>query len=133
MFDTLIGLALNLGQRVLPQAVQFAKTTSAIPPGRMRETDEVKGPKCPLPAEPGVYRHIDRASGEVRYVGQTNNLRQRQQQHARAGKLDTASEYIQYGVAKPGATKDQLCGTERTHIGRHEPSGNTTQGGNGRR
>lgn len=41
----------------------------------------------PHPAKPGVYRHIDKESGNVEYVGQTNNLRKRQQEHVRTGTL----------------------------------------------
>lgn len=52
---------------------------SAIPLGRMKKTDQVKGSECPIPNSPGIYRHIDKGTGEVDYVGQTENLRVRQQ------------------------------------------------------
>jgi hypothetical protein len=106
---------------------------SALGRGRMNETDQIRGPDSPLPNEPGVYRHINKSTGEVEYVGQTNDLRVRQQQHASNGKLDTEKQYIQYGKAKSTASKDDLCQTEVDHITRHKPSGNTTKGGNGRR
>jgi hypothetical protein len=65
------------------------------------------------------------------YVGQSNDLRVRQQQHARTGQLDTTKHVVQYTVARPDATKDDLCRTEQCHIARHSPSGNKTKGGNG--
>lgn len=42
---------------------------SAIRPGRMRKTDEVKGPNCPIPSSPGVCRHVYKRTGEVHHVG----------------------------------------------------------------
>lgn len=129
---TLIGLVQNLDKTGMRQAVKYAAKSSALPPGRMCETDQTQGRKSPLPAKPGLYRHIDKDSGKVLYVGQTDNLRKRQQEHVRGGRL-TSKQYVQYAVAKPMATKDGLCDTEKAHIGRHKPSGNTTKGGNGRR
>lgn len=130
LFDSL----LNAGKAVLEQAEKNAeKQKSAISQGRMKQTDKVKGNQSPLPTKPGVYRHVNNETGEIDYVGQTNNLRKRQQEHARAGKLDTNKQSIQFATAKPDATKDQLCETEKAHIAKHNPSGNTTKGGNGRR
>lgn len=108
-------------------------TGSAIPSGRMRETDKIKGKDSTIPNKPGEYRHINKNTGEVEYVGQTNDLRKRQQEHARNGKLDTNEQKVAYSVAKPDATKDDLLKTEKDHIKRHNPSGNTYEGGNGRR
>jgi hypothetical protein len=106
---------------------------SALPPGRMPRTDVIKGSNSPIPAAPGAYRHINKETGAIEYVGQSDNLRVRQQQHARDGKLDTEKQFVQYGKARPDATKDDLCNTERKHIATHSPSGNKTKGGNGRR
>jgi len=106
---------------------------SAIPPGRMKESDEIKGKNCSIPEKPGEYRHINRNTGEIEYVGQTDNLRKRQQEHARNGKLNTENQYVAYKEAKANATKDDLLNTEKDHIKRHNPSGNKTEGGNGRR
>jgi hypothetical protein len=99
----------------------------------MQKTDVIKGHECRIPREPGAYRHIDKETKTVVYVGQSNDLRVRQQQHARAGRLDTARHVVQYAVARPDATKDDLCRTEQCHIARHNPTGNKTKGGNGRR
>lgn len=106
---------------------------SAIPPGRMRETDIIKGKDCSIPSEPGIYRHINKDSGEIDYIGQTDNLRKRQQEHARSGKLNTEKQKVAYSISKTNATKDDLLKTEKDQIRRHNPSRNTTKGGNGRR
>lgn len=58
---------------------------SAIPPGRMKVTDVIKGQKCPMPHKPGVYRHIDKNTETVLYAGQTNDLHRRQLEHLRNG------------------------------------------------
>lgn len=109
------------------------KKSSVIGRGRMKETDKVKGEESPLPKKPGIYRHVDKKSGEIYYVGQTNDLRKRQQEHVRNGKLNTDKQYVQYKEAKPDATKDDLLKTEKEHIKRHNPSGNAYEGGNGRK
>ncbi|RFP15125.1 hypothetical protein D0T25_18480 [Duganella sp. BJB488] len=106
---------------------------SAVGPGRMRQTDVIKGPGSPLPSAPGIYRHTNKETKAVEYVGQTNDLRKRQQEHQRSGKLDPGRQNVQFSVARPGADKAALCATEVNHIARHNPSGNSTKGGNGRR
>ncbi|HOE91388.1 MAG TPA: GIY-YIG nuclease family protein [Candidatus Cloacimonadota bacterium] len=115
------------------QTKQSTSHVSALPPGRMKETDTIKGKDCEIPNTPGAYRHINKETGEVDYVGQTDNLRKRQQEHERNGKLDTKSQTVACKEAKADASKDDLCNTERDHIKRHNPSGNKTKGGNGRR
>ena len=97
------------------------KHESAIKSGRMKQTDQVTGSNSNIPKEPGVYRHVNKQNGAVEYVGQTDDLRVRQQQHARDGKLDTSKQDIHYSVAKDGATKDDLCNTEKEHIKRKKP------------
>lgn len=138
LFDTLS----SIGKTIMKNAQNMDKEGyirrdtvkgSAISQGRMRETDVIKGKKCNIPREPGIYRHINKDSGRVEYAGQTNDLRKRQQEHAREGKLDTRTQKVAYSVAKPNVAKDDLLKTEKDHIKRHKPSGNTYAGGNGRR
>lgn len=133
MFDFLSDLAKGMVKKAEQEADRRSSSESALPSGRMRETDKIKGGDSPLPHSPGIYRHINKETGDVDYVGQTDDLRRRQQEHARSGKLETDKQYVQYGVAKSSASKDDLCKTEVDHIARHKPSGNTTKGGNGRR
>src|SRR4051794_9164485 len=67
---------------------------SALSPGRMRETDVIKGKNSTIPKEPGMYRHRNKETGEIEYVGQTNDLRKRQQEHARNGKYNPETQYV---------------------------------------
>lgn len=112
---------------------QVEKQSSAIGSGRMKETDRIKGEDSPIPNKPGIYRYVNKEPGNINYVGQTDDLRKRQQEHVRNGKLDPDEQYVQYKEAKPDSTKDDLLRTEKDHIKRHGPSGNTYKGGNGRR
>lgn len=128
-----MGLFDSLKKAVSEKAEEMQeKQQSALARGRMRETDSVKG-DSPLPHKPGVYQHVNKKTGEVEYVGQTNDLRKRQQEHAREGKLDTEKQKVRYAASRDDANKDDLLKTEVDHIARHKPSGNTTKGGNGRR
>lgn len=102
---------------------------SPIGPGRMKHADS----HTDLPREPGIYRHVDRATGQVNYVGQTGDLRQRTYQHTYGGKFDPSTQRVEYSVARPDASRDALCQGEVRHIAKHQPPGNSTQGGNGRR
>jgi len=106
---------------------------SALKRGRMRESSCVKGKECQIPNEPGIYRFINREMRTIDYIGQTSYLRRRLQWHVSKGTLDLNTHKIQYGMAKPGATPDDLCTTEIEHIGRHNPQQNKYKGGNGRR
>ena len=129
-FDFLGDVAKGMMDKAEKEA---SRRQSSIPSGRMKETDQIKGQNSSIPNTPGMYRHRNKETNEVEYVGQTNDLRTRTQQHARDGKLDTNKQYVQYAEAKSGSSKDDLCQTEVDHIARHKPSGNTTKGGNGRR
>ncbi len=106
---------------------------SAISSGRMNQTDTIKGKNCKVPKAAGEYRHINKVTGIIEYIGQTDNLRKRQQEHARNGKLNLETQKVAYKVAKPTATKEDLLSTEKNHIAKYKPSGNKTVGGNGRR
>jgi len=129
-FDFLGDVAKGMVDKAEKEA---SRRQSSLPPGRMKETDQVKGAESPPPHSPGMYRHRNKETDEIEYFGQTDDLRTRQQQHARDGKLDTNRHYVQYAEAREGSNKEQLCQTEVDHIARHKPSGNTTKGGNGRR
>lgn len=133
LFDFFKNAVIDAAERSQKNAGKGSSGESSLPSGRMRETDKIKGKDSPLPDSPGVYRHRNKETREVDYVGQTDNLRKRTQEHARTGKLDTEKQYVQYGESKSGSSKDNLCKTEKDHIARHKPSGNKTKGGNGRR
>lgn len=137
-FDFLGKVASNVQRQSEQNSRSFDNTEerltgSALSPGRMRQTDVVKGKNSPLPKEPGLYRHRNKTSNEIDYVGQTNNIRKRQQEHTRNSKLNTDTHYVQYGRCRDGSSKDTMLQTEKNHIKRHKPPGNSTGGGNGRR
>ncbi len=103
----------------------------SLPAGRMKKTDIIVGPDSPIPNEPGIYRHIDKITNLIVYIGQSLNVRTRQQQHARSGKLDPDKHWVIYTTLKT-LSKVALRMIEKEHIKRHNPSGNTCKGGNGR-
>lgn len=123
----------GLQKRVAAQQKSIEKRQSATAPGRMKETDKIKGSDAKIPTKPGIYRHKNKDDGKTTYIGQTDNLRKRQQEHERNGKLDTSKQIVAYKEAKPTANKDLLLKKEKEHIKRHKPDGNSTEGGNGRR
>lgn len=105
---------------------------AALKPGRMKVARSVKGKDSQIPHSRGLYRHIDEATGEIDYIGQTDDLRARNQQHVLTGKLDLSGQRVEYSVADDSATKDQLRDDEAKHIAKHHPSGNKTSGREGR-
>jgi hypothetical protein len=105
----------------------------SAPPGRMEKTDVIRGPECRIPRGPSAYRHIDKQTKEILYVGQSNDLRVRQQQHARAGRLDTTKHDVQkhrLGKMQPRTTCAGPSGA--TLLGTSRPA-TKRRGGNGRR
>lgn len=102
-----------------------------LPVGRMKKTDIIIGPDSPIPNEPGIYRHIDKITRLIIYVGQSLNVRARQQQHARNGKLDPEKHWVVFTTLK-NLSKAALRIIEKEHIKRHDPPGNSCKGGNGR-
>ena len=106
---------------------------SVIGLGLMRETDRVRGADCDTPNAPRVYRIRDKDTEKIVYIGQTGDVRTRLQQHERSGRFDPETQKASYGIARDGASAQELCDTEKLHIARHRPSGNKTADGNGRR
>jgi len=133
IWDSLKSALSSRVEKAMEQQKRSEGKGSCLSSGRMKETDKIKGKDSPLPKEPGMYRHRDKETGSVDYVGTTTDLRKRQQEHERNGKLDTEKQYVQYKTSRSGANQDDLYNTEKSHIARHNPSGNTTVGGNGRR
>ena len=104
------------------------KLGGALSSGRRRETDDL----ARLPREPGLYRHVNKETGATDYIGHSQDLRRRNQEHERLGKLDLDTQFIRYGVAKLDATAKQRQETEKAHISRLPPSGDKAKGGDGR-
>lgn len=55
-------------------------------PGRPSKYNPSSGSGCKPPSKPGEYRIRD-DEGNIVYVGETNNLNRRMQEHIRSGKL----------------------------------------------
>lgn len=102
-----------------------------LPRGRMKKTDKVKGPNCIIPDAPGIYRHINKATKAIEYIGQSLKVRTRQQQHLRNGRLNPQTHWIEY-TTLTSLSKKALRAIEKAHIKKHKPSKNICAGGNGR-
>jgi len=120
---------MNLWQWLGLEKASRSESSSAIAPGRMRVS---RSPRS-IPREPGVYRHVNKRTGSVLYIGQTCNLARRQREHAAAGRLNFTTHEIWYGVARKGANVNDRCTTEKRQIKKWQPSRNKSSGGNGRR
>lgn len=83
-----------------------------------------------LPHSAGEYRHRD-AAGNITYIGETNDIRRRSQQHLRSGKLQ--EDYsIEYKVADGRSTSRTRREHEQEKIKQHSPILNKSIGGEGR-
>ena len=97
-------------------------------PGRPTKYNPVTGAgRCP-PAKPGEYRLRD-GSGNIAYVGETNNIARRMGEHIRSGKLSCT---IEYKVADGRSTSCTRREHERMKIEQHNPPLNKSIGGEGR-
>ena len=98
---------------------------SALCSGRMK----VAKKPSHVPKSTGVY-HIQTSGGNVKYVGVSNNLQRRLQQHIAGDKFKKNNTFV-YGKAKPNISAKTLGRTEKQHIAKHKPYLNKTKGGNG--
>lgn len=85
------------------------------------------------PKSPGSYRIVDNESREILYIGVTNNLYNRRYQHEYSGRFTPASHSFCWKILNPGSSIEDLYEHERQKIKRHNPKGNISRGGNGRR
>ena len=125
-----ISSAINIFNGIFKEEkVQQKSSRFALNRGRMRTAKKINK----LPEQAGIYRFVNKVTGTVDYVGQTNNIKRRIGEHKRSGNFNSAIHNIVYGIAKASANRDALCFTEKQHIKKHRPQKNKTQGGNGRR
>jgi len=82
------------------------------------------------PAEPGEYRIRD-MNGNVTYVGETNNLRRRTNEHMNSGKISN-NYTVEYKVADGRSTSRTRREHEQEKIQQLCPSQNRSVGGEGR-
>lgn len=92
--------------------------------------DKVQKPPC----KPGEYRIRDDSS-EIIYIGETNDLERRMNEHIRSGKLSTGEDgqgTFEYQIADGRSTSNTRREHERQKIAEHQPSLNRSKGGEGR-
>lgn len=83
-----------------------------------------------LPHAAGEYRHRD-AEGNITYIGETNDIKRRSQQHLRSGKLQE-NYSVEYKVADGRSTSKTRRIHEQEKIKKHNPILNKSVGGEGR-
>lgn len=107
---------------------------SVYKPGRPNKYNPITGEGQKPPAKPGEYR-ICNIDGSIVYIGETNNLARRTDEHIRNGKLSTdqvGRGFIEYKVADGRSTSNTRREHERQKIAQHKPPLNKSRGGEGR-
>ena len=86
----------------------------------------------------GVYRYVNKNTERVEYVGQSNNLRRRYQEHPRGAKppLDPNTHHFDWKeqtgfISKALSTLERRI-KEQKKIRKHNPILNKNKGGGGR-
>ena len=107
---------------------------SIYKPGRPTKYDPSTGIGTRPPASSGEYRIRD-DRGQIVYIGETNNLQRRTNEHIRSGKMVTGSgphSTIEYKVASADSTSATRRAHEQQKIAQHKPALNRSRGGEGR-
>lgn len=103
-------------------------------PGRPSKYNPSSGTGKKPPSKPGEYRVRD-GSGNITYIGETNNLARRTSEHIRSGKLPTGNgckSTIEYKLADGRSTSRTRREHEQQKIAQHQPLLNKSRGGEGR-
>lgn len=86
------------------------------------------------PSKPGEYKAVNKKTGEVKYVGTTNNLKRRIEEHKRSGDLTGLSRCdIKWKQADGRFSPEARYDHEKKTIERLNPQLNKRAGGGGRR
>lgn len=99
-------------------------------PGRPTKFNPTTGAGQKPPEKPGEYRIRD-ADGNLTYVGETNNLQRRMNEHIKSGKLSEGGT-IEVKVADGRSTSYTRRVHEQQKIAQHQPPLNKSRGGEGR-
>lgn len=105
--------------------------------GRPKKFDPYSGGGSLPPAKAGEYRirAKDEHDGAVVYIGETDNIRRRINEHMRRGKLKDAAPgscVVEYKEADGRSTSRTRREHERRKIAQHSPALNLSRGGEGR-
>lgn len=82
------------------------------------------------PCQPGEYR-IRNTDKSIIYIGETNNLKRRMQEHIRTGKLQD-NYTLEFQCADKRSSSRTRRIHERAKIAQHKPLLNQSHGGEGR-
>lgn len=107
---------------------------SIYKPGRPAKYNPTTNSGNKPPHAAGEYRIRDMA-GNITYIGETNNLSRRTQEHIRSGKLPVGKECestIEYMIADGRSTSHTRRLHEQHSITKHNPLLNKSRGGEGR-
>lgn len=103
-------------------------------PGRPHKYNPTTEKGSLPPMREGEYRIRDR-NGNITYIGETNNLRRRMNEHIRSGKLPKGAgenSTFEYKLADRRSTSATRRAHERKKIKEHMPALNRSCGGEGR-
>ena len=100
-------------------------------PGRPKEYRNSEPRKNVPPTKPGEYRILDK-DRNITYIGETNNLARRKNEHRRSGKL-REDDIFAWKTASKDSTSDTRREHERQKIKEHKPPLNKSRGGEGRK
>ena len=107
---------------------------SVYKPGRPSKYNPFTNEGVKPPTSPGEYRIRDK-NGNITYVGETNNLNRRMQQHIHGGKLSderNTGGTFEWKKADANSTSVTRREHERQKIAQHTPVLNMSKGGEGR-
>lgn len=126
LLKTLVELFVGIAGSIAEETLK-----STYKPGRPYRHRPHEDEGTSPPTSPGEYRIRDE-EGKVVYVGETNDLRRRQREHIRTGKLKPG-ETFDYKVADGRSTSTTRREHEREKIKTHQPERNKSGGGEGRK
>ncbi len=97
-----------------PVSAPKVRRLGAIPPGRPKF-------KQPPPKKPGVYRFVNKATGDLLYIGKADNLHRRKREHTSAEFFKPNEHRFDYQLARDGITADELYAHEKKKTEQHWP------------
>ena len=107
---------------------------SIYKPGRPFKYNPTTGQGKKPSSLPGEYR-IKNDSGKITYIGETNNLNRRINEHIRSGKLPCGEGHnstVEYKIADGRSNSRTRRIHEQQKINQHQPALNKSKGGEGR-
>ncbi len=89
--------------------------------------------KCKPPCAPGEYRFRNKRTGKIDYIGETNNLKRRKEEHERSEKpISSKTHDFEFKLADGRSTPNSRRNHEKIKIEQHKPQHNKRAGGAGR-